>query len=87
MLLDAVEREAEARRARLAASPGPRATRAAVRVDGPLLTALELGVAGLERSAVAERLRAEQGVADAEALLDAIFGPGSEPRARLRRTS
>lgn len=86
MILDAVEREAEARRRRLASVPAGR-ERGGVRVDSALLAALELGVAGLERSEVAERLCAQQGVDDPDALLDAVFGSGSEPRARLRRTA
>ena len=90
VLLDAVEREAEARRRRLAAAAdagGPDAAdRPDVRVDAVLLAALELGVAGLERSEVADRLRAEQGVAP-DKLLDAVFGTGSPPRTRLRRAT
>lgn len=85
-ILAAVEREAEARRRRLGSAPAG-GQRGGVRVDSALLAALELGVAGLERSEVAERLCAEQGVADADALLDAVFGSGSQPRARLRRTA
>jgi hypothetical protein len=58
-----------------------------VRVDAVLLAALELGVAGLERSEVADRLRSEQGVGAPDTLLDAVFGTGSPPRTRLRRAT
>ena len=76
-ILACVERAAEARRRELL-SPQ-------LRVDEALLTVVELGVAGLEREAVAERLRAHHGGADADRLLDAVFGPGSSPTDRLRR--
>lgn len=83
MILAAVEREAEARRRRLAdGMPEPPAR---LTVDGALLAALELGVAGLVRDEVAHRLRADHGLAAPDRLLDAVFGPGSPPRARLRR--
>jgi len=88
MILDAVEREAEARRRRLAAAADAQEPqRPGVRVDPGLLAALELGVAGLERSEVAARLHAELGVPDPDTLLDAVFGTGSPPRARLRRAT
>lgn len=72
-LLAAVEREAEERRRELAGE--------ALHVDAALLGALELAVAGLTRDEVAERLRAEHGVRDADPLLDAVFAG----YARLRR--
>ncbi len=93
VLLDAVEREAEARRRALAAPTDTgadrtdRTGRTDVHVNAVLLAALELGVAGLERSEVADRLRSEQGISAPDPLLDAVFGTGSPPRARLRRTT
>lgn len=69
-----MEREVEARRRGVPAPPSPQTG-----VDTTLLTALELAVAGLSR----EEIRGELGNG-AEAL-DAVFGPGSPPQARLTR--
>ena len=77
LILQAVEQAADERRRGVAP--------VAVRVDGALLLALELGVAGHERGAVAERLRRDAGAPEPDRLLDAVFGPGTEPGARLRR--
>ena len=74
-LLVAVEREAETRRHALTEEPPP------VHAEPALLAALELGVAGLPRDAVAERLRADYGLSDPGPVLDAVFA-GS---ARLQR--
>ena len=85
-LLAAVEREAEDRRRALTGEPPAAAGAAAVadrpvRVEPALLAALEMGVAGLTRDAVAERLRADYRVSDPSALLDAVFAGAT----RLRR--
>jgi hypothetical protein len=83
-LLAAVEREAEARRRAIAgAEPVAAAPAAPVRADPALLAALEMGVAGVPRDAVARRLVADFGVTDPAPLLDAVFG-GSM---RLRRAA
>lgn len=84
-LLAAVEREVSARLAELERDAGSVAPRRAgpARAEPELLLALELGVAGLSRDEVAARLRA----ADPEAVLDAVFGPGTPPDARLPRAA
>ena len=83
-ILTAVEREVAARLGDLerdAASVAPRRVVPFERARPELLAALELGVAGLSRAEVARRL----GVG--EPVLDAVFGPGSPPRARLPRAA
>ncbi len=85
-ILAAVEREVSARLAELerdAAAVAPRRVAAPRRADAALLTALELGVAGLSRDEVAGRL----GVAEAAPVLDAVFGPGTPPATRLPRAA
>jgi hypothetical protein len=96
VLLEAVEREAADRLDELGHAaphdapdglrhtpPGPTPRDGGA---GPeLLAALELGIAGLSRSDVADRLRAEHRVTDPEPFLDAVFGTGSSPHVRLRR--
>ena len=88
-ILAAVEREVSARLEEIerdAADVAPRRVEdrpALLRADPQLLTALELGVAGLSRAEVA----AELGVADDAPLLDAVFGTGSPPRARMARAA
>jgi hypothetical protein len=81
-ILAEVEREAQ--RPRRPAARPPAAVEP-LPLDGPLLAALELSVAGLERAEVGQRLSADHGVADPHELLDAVFGPGSAPQARLGR--
>ena len=76
-ILACVERAAEERRRELLA---PR-----LRVDEALLTAVELGVAGLSREEVERRMREELAADDPGRMLDAVFGEGSPPQARLRR--
>ena len=78
-LLAAVEREAEERRRALAGEPA--AVRQPLRVEPALLAALEMGMAGLTRDAVAERLRVDYRVSDPSELLDAVFAGAM----RLRR--
>ncbi len=85
-ILAAVEREVSARLAELerdAGSVAPRRLPAPARASPELLLALELGVAGLSRDEVALRLA----VADPEPVLDAVFGPGTPPGARLARAA
>ena len=82
-LLEAIEREVERGRA-LPAEPSPRATRP-LRADALLLAAVELGVAGLSREEVERRMRDDLAVDDPGRMLDAVFGEGSPPQARLRR--
>ncbi|HEX2085841.1 MAG TPA: hypothetical protein VHF89_09175 [Solirubrobacteraceae bacterium] len=85
-ILAAVEREVSARLDDLerdVASVPPRRVAPSDRPAPELLTALELGVAGLSRAEVA----AELGVAEPDPVLDAVFGRGSPPRARLRRAA
>jgi hypothetical protein len=85
-LLAAVEREVSARLNELEAEAATVAPRRVTPGSPPapeLLLALELGVAGLSRAQVAAELR----VPDPEPVLDAVFGPGSPPRARLRRVA
>ena len=85
-ILVAVEREVCARLEELerdAALVAPRRIVPFARPAPELLTALELGVAGRTREEVA----AELGVPDPEPILDAVFGPGSPPRARLPRAA
>ena len=48
-----------------------------------LLLALELGVAGFSRAQVAAELRCSED----DPVLDAVFGRGSPPAARLRRAA
>ena len=93
-ILEAVEREVAARLEDLeedvaAIAPRRVAPRSpeTVRPAPELLAALELGVAGVPRAEVAERLRDEHGIAQPEPLLDAVFGAGSPPRARLHRAA
>lgn len=83
-ILAAVEREVSARLAELETDAADVAPRRAVPFERPvpeLLEALELGVAGRSRAEVAEQL----GVAGP--ILDAVFGPGSPPQARLPRAA
>ncbi len=89
-ILAAVEREVAARLSELERDAEPvapasprRFARAAPRPTSDLLLALELGVAGWSRAEVAQRL----GGADADPVLDAVFGGGSAPGARLARTA
>ncbi len=93
-ILEAVEREVAARLEELeedVAAVAPRRVvppaPAAVPPAPELLAALELGVAGVPRDQVAERLSAEHGAADPEPVLDAVFGAGSPPRTRLPRAA
>lgn len=72
-ILAAVEREVQARR------HTPEEPARPLRVDPPLLAALELAVAGASRDEVRARLEI------AEDALDAVFGDGSPPQARLTR--
>ena len=74
-ILAAVEREIEERRRGLVPAPPVRP----LRIDGALLSALELAVAGAARSEVREAL------AVGEDVLDAVFGDGSPDGARLTR--
>lgn len=83
-LLEAVERELSERRGARPVAPSPRAQRP-LRPDAMLLAAVELGVAGLSREEVELRMREELAVEDPERMLDAVFGEGSPPQARLRR--
>ena len=73
-ILAAVEREVAARQARPPA-PEPRP----LRLDVTLMTALELAVAGLSRDEVRSAMTIS------EDALDAVFGEGSAPAARLSR--
>lgn len=82
-LLDAIEREVERGRV-LPAEPSPRAERP-LRADAMLLAAVELGVAGLSREEVERRMRDELAAEDPGRMLDAVFGEGSPPQARLRQ--
>lgn len=85
-LLGAVEREVSARLAELEGDAGAVAPRRTAPAEGPapaLLSALELAVAGLSREEVAGALD----VADPEPVLDAVFGAGSAPGARLPRAA
>jgi len=76
-ILEAVEREVQARHRQAPEEPAR-----PLRVDPALLAALELAVAGASRDEVRARLEI------AEDALDAVFGDGSPPQARLtRRTS
>ena len=72
-ILAAVEQEIAARRPTVEEPVRP------LRVDAALLAALELAVAGSSREEIRERL------ATAEDALDAVFGDGSPPQARLAR--
>ena len=83
-LLQAIEREVDHRRRSLPVEPSPLAERP-LRPDATLLAALELGVAGHSREDVEHRLRAEHGAEDAARLVDAVFGEGTAPEARLQR--
>ena len=83
-LLDAIEREISERGRAMPAQPSPRAERP-LRADAMLLAAVELGVAGLSREEVERRMRSEHAVEDPGRMLDAVFGEGSPPDARLRR--
>ncbi len=85
-ILAAVEREVSARLGELehdAALVAPRRVVPPTRAEPELLTALELGVAGLARDEVAARL----GVGADDPVLDAVFGAGSPPGARLPRAA
>ena len=73
-ILAAVEREVAARHER-SPEPPPRP----LRIDVTLVTALELAVAGHSR----EEVRAAMTIS--EDALDAVFGDGSPPQARLHR--
>ena len=75
-ILAAVEREVAARQER---SPEPPAR--PLRLDVTLMTVLELAVAGLSR----DEVRSAMTVSDDA--LDAVFGDGSPPQARLHRRS
>ena len=74
-ILDAVEKEIEGRRFHPPARPP-----APLRIDETLLGALELAVAGCSREEVAARLECPPLV------LDAVFGDGTPPDARLTRS-
>ena len=76
-ILAAVEREIEDLR-RHARPPAPVRP---LRIDAELLSALELGVAGLSRDEV--RAQLEVG----EHVLDAVFGDGTPGSARLSRST
>jgi hypothetical protein len=85
-ILEAVEREVSARLEELerdVAYVAPRRIAPAARPAPELLAALELGVAGLTR----EEVGASLGVRDPAPILDAVFGAGSPPRARLPRAA
>jgi hypothetical protein len=85
-LLVAVEREVAAQLERLEHEAGPGAPPRVAPIARPapeLLAALELGVAGRSREEVAREL----GVTDPAPVLDAVFGPGSAPDARLPRAA
>ena len=85
-ILAAVEREVSARLSDLegeAASVAPRRVAPFERAAPELLLALELGVAGFSRAQVA----AEMGCTEDEPVLDAVFGRGTPPTARLRRAA
>lgn len=84
-LLEAIERELRERGRAVPAQPSPRAARP-LRPDATLLAAVELGVAGLSREEAERRLREELAAEDPGRMLDAVFGEGSAPQARLRRT-
>jgi hypothetical protein len=75
-ILAAVEREIEELRRRTERPPEPVV---ALRIDTTLLAALELAVAGLSRDEVRSRIAID------DAALDAVFGEGSPPEARLSR--
>ena len=85
ILLEAVEREVRARTATMAGAPEPEAGLPPLRLDGVLLAALELAAAGVDRAEVGRRLREHLRVDDPEPALDAVFGTGSPPDARLPR--
>lgn len=85
-ILAAVEREVSARLEDIERDAGQIAPRRVVPVERArpeLLLALELGVAGLSREEVAASLDVD----DPGPVLDAVFGTGSPPRARLRRAA
>jgi hypothetical protein len=85
-MLVAVEREVSARLIELEQDAGtvaPRRVAPFARPAPELLAALELGVAGHSREEVAFELR----LADPGPVLDAVFGPGSSPDARLPRAA
>ena len=83
-LLEAIEFEVSERRRAMPSEPSPLA-RQPLHADATLLAAVELGVAGLSREEVEHRMREELAVEDPGRMLDAIFGEGSPPHARLRR--
>ena len=83
-LLEAIEREVDERGRALPAEPSPRAP-LPLRPDATLLAAVELGVAGLSREEVERRMRDDLAVEDPGRMLDAVFGEGSPPQARLLR--
>ena len=86
VILAAVEREVSARLDEIERDADvivPRRLAPAERARPELLLALELGVSGLSR----EEVRASLDVPDPEPVLDAVFGTGSPPRARLRRAA
>ena len=88
-ILAAVEREVSARLDEIeheAGAVAPRritSSRTPMRAGPELLAALEMGVAGMSRGEVAEKL----GVDHAAVLLDAVFGAGSPPVTRLARAA
>lgn len=85
-ILTAVEREVSSRLQELEEGelrPGAPTRPAPFRRPGPeLLAALELGVAGRTREEAARSL----GLGEPSAVLDAVFGAGTGPAARLPRT-
>lgn len=90
ILLDAVEREVRARAAAMAEggeAAGPDPSLPPLRLDGVLLAALELAAAGVDRAEIGRRLREHLRVDDPEPALDAVFGTGSPPDARLPRSA
>lgn len=77
-ILAAVEREIAERQA--ASAPREPEPVRSLRIDTTLLTALELAVAGATRADVRAALRI------ADDALDAVFGDGTPPEARLSRS-
>jgi hypothetical protein len=88
-ILAAVEREVSARIddiEREAATIPPRRLTpkaAPLRAEPQLLAAIEMGVSGMTREEVADRL----GLDHAAMLLDAVFGNGTPPQSRLGRAA
>ena len=81
-ILVAVEREVSSRLEDLEPAPQPPRAAPFRRPAPELLAALELGVGGRTREEAASML----GLAEPSPVLDAVFGAGSGPGARLPRT-